>query len=116
MFVRLSSSYSLVNFNIRYIYFYLNEAGVEYITRYIIHFAIILHESSFSPAFVNLTLTLKLSLKVNLVPYQKSWDTKPINCVGVQTFEHSELKFTNVRMLKFHIRLCSTINMLFLKP
>ena len=38
--------------------------------------------------FVNLTLTLKLklSLKVNLVPYQKSWDTKPINCVGVQTF------------------------------
>ena len=32
-----------------------------------------------------LTLALKLSLKVNMVPYQKSWDTKPINCVGVQT-------------------------------
>ena len=42
-------------------------------------------------AIVNLTLTLQLSLKVNLVPYQKSWDIKPINCVGVQAFEHSEL-------------------------
>ena len=59
-----------------------------------------------------LTLTLKLSLKVSLVPYQKIWDAKPINCVGVQTFEHSELKFTNVRMLKFHIRLCLNYNML----
>ena len=48
---------------------------------YIIHFAIILHKSSFSHLSI---LTLKLSsLKVNLVPYQKSWDTKPINCVGV---------------------------------
>ena len=55
-----------------------------------------------------LTSTSKLSLRVNLVPYQKSLDTEPINCVGVQTFEHSELKFTNVRMLKFHIRLCSS--------
>ena len=35
-------------------------------------------------------------LKVNLVSHQKSWDLKPINCVGVQTFEQSELKFTNV--------------------
>ena len=29
-----------------------------------------------------------------------------INCVGVKTFERSEWKLTNVRMLKFHIRLC----------
>ena len=36
--------------------------------------------------------------------------SKVINCVGVQTFEHSELKFTNVEMLKFHIHLCSKIN------
>ena len=28
-----------------------------------------------------------------------------INCVGIQTFEHSELKFKNVSMLKFHIHL-----------
>ena len=59
-------------------------------------------------AICQLTLTLKLSLKINLVPYGKSWDTKPINCVGVQIFKHSELKFTNVRMLKFHICLCSS--------
>ena len=39
--------------------------------------------------------------------YQKSWDTKSINCVGVQMLEHSELKITHIRMLKFHIRLCS---------
>ena len=45
-------------------------------------------------AICQFDFTLKLSLKVNLVPYQKSWDTKPINCVGVQTFEHSKLKFT----------------------
>ena len=51
----------------------------------------------------------QLSLKVNLV--HKSLDTEPINCVGVQIFEHSELKFTNVRMLKFHIRLCSRMNL-----
>ena len=38
----------------------------------------------------------KIVIKSKLVPYQKSWDTKPINCVGVQTFEHSALKFTNV--------------------
>ena len=36
----------------------------------------------------------QLSLQVNLV--HKSLDTEPINCVGVQIFEHSELKFTNV--------------------
>ena len=54
-----------------------------------------------------LSLTLKLSLKVNLVPSQKSLDTEPIDCVGVQIFKHMELKFTNVRMLKFHIRSCS---------
>ena len=33
-----------------------------------------------------LSLTLKLSLKVNLVPYQK---VKAINCVGVQIFGKS---------------------------
>ena len=27
------------------------------------------------------------------------------HCVGVQTFEHSKLKFKNIRMLKFHISL-----------
>ena len=47
---------------------------------------------------------------VDLIPYQKSWNIKPINCVGVQTFKHSELKFTNVQMLKFHIRLCSNFD------
>ena len=31
-----------------------------------------------------LTLTLKLSLKVNLVPCQKSLDTESINCMGVE--------------------------------
>ena len=39
--------------------------------------------------------------------YHKSWGTKSINCVGVQMFKPSELKITNIRMLKFHIRLCS---------
>ena len=34
-------------------------------------------------------LTLTLNCQVNLVPYQKSLDTEPINCVGVQIFEHS---------------------------
>ena len=29
--------------------------------------------------------------------------------MGVETFEHSELKFKNVRMLKFHIRLCTNM-------
>ena len=28
-------------------------------------------------------LKLMLSLKVNFVTYQKNWNTKPINCVGV---------------------------------
>ena len=52
---------------------------------YIIHF--ILHAS-----FSHLSLTLKFSLKVNLVPYQKSLDTESIlNVCGVQIFEHSEL-------------------------
>ena len=27
------------------------------------------------------------------------------HCVGVQTFKHSELKFKNIQMLKFHISL-----------
>ena len=67
--------------------------SIEFIT----YFAIILHESSFSH-LPNLTLTLKLSLKVNLVPYQKSWDTKPINCVGVRTFGIEIRKCSNVEI------------------
>ena len=51
---------------------------------YIIHFII---HASFSYSSI-------VTLKVNLV--HKSLDTEPINCVGVQIFEHSELKFTNV--------------------
>ena len=46
-----------------------------------------------------LILTLKLSLKVNLIhTLSKNLDTEPINCVGVQILE---LKFTIVRMLNF---------------
>ena len=71
------------------------KVSIEYIIHFIVH-------TSFQ-----LTFNLKISLKVNLVTYQKSLDTEPIKCVGVQIFENSELKFTNVRMLKFHIRLCS---------
>ena len=61
---------------------------------YIIHFTIILHE-----------LCTFSYLSTYFGTSSKSCNTKPINCVGVQTFEHLELKFTNVRMLKFHIRL-----------
>ena len=55
---------------------------------------------------------LKIVIKYKLV-HQKS-----INCVGVETFEHSELKFKNVRTLKLtfvyaldliHIKFCDKL-------
>ena len=33
-----------------------------------------------------------------MVPYQKNWDTKPINCVGVQTFRIEIHKCSNVEI------------------
>ena len=53
-------------------------------------------------AICQFDFNLKIVIKSKFSTLSKSWDIKPINCVGVQTFEHSELKFTNVRMLKFH--------------
>ena len=51
----------LVNFNIQYVYFYLMpKLSIEYIIHFMHH--LVIHQ---------LSLTLKLSLKVNLVPYQK---------------------------------------------
>ena len=47
---------------------------------------------------LSIDLTSKLSLKVNFVPYQKSWDTKPINCVDVQTFGIENHKCSNVKI------------------
>ena len=66
----------------------------------IIHF--IIHALFFSHLSI-IEFNLKIVInKVNLVPYQKSLDIESINCVGV-IFKHSELKFTNVRMLAFII-------------
>ena len=55
----------------------------------IIHFAIILHEPSFS----HLLIWNDFNLKIVII-FGTLSNTKPINCVGVQTFEHSKLKFT----------------------
>ena len=65
---------------------------------YIIHFIIYIHASFI--VIRQLSFTFKLSLKVNLVPYQKSLDAElTYYPVGVQIFEHSQLKFTNVQIL-----------------
>ena len=52
---------------------------------------------------LSIDFNLKIIIKSKFRTLSKSWVTKPLI---VWVFKHSELKITNVRMLKFHIRLC----------
>ena len=59
---------------------------------------------------LSIDFNLKIVIKSKFHTLSKKLGYKThYNCVGVQTFEHSELKITNVRMLKFHICLCPSV-------
>ena len=47
---------------------------------------------------LSIDFNLKIVIKGNFVPYQKNWDTKPINCVGVRTFGIENHKCSNVEI------------------
>ena len=63
--------------------------------------------SHWSIDFNNLKIVTNSKFGNKLVPDQKVGKQNPLI---VWVFKHSELKFTNIPMLKFHIRLCLTPN------
>ena len=47
-------------------------------------------------AICQFDFNLKIVIKSKFGTLSKELGYKPINCMGVQTFEHSQLKLTNV--------------------